>query len=152
MQAGRACYEENLRCAPCIRAEQHTYDLRDLTSRSGMSIRICLPCQIIAGYACWFLKRAHDRVPPPFAGEVSLGHHSNQESLITSIVFCGTMVGAYSWGVLGDAKGRRVGFFGTAIFTFIFGLLSAASPNYMVSLCRVADLASVLLSIVQDLG
>ncbi|CAK0787220.1 hypothetical protein CVIRNUC_010436 [Coccomyxa viridis] len=55
----------------------------------------------------------------------------NQESLITSIVFCGTMVGAYSWGVLGDAKGRRVGFFGTAIFTFIFGLLSAASPNYM---------------------
>ena len=56
----------------------------------------------------------------------------NQESLITSIVFCGTMVGAYSWGVLGDAKGRRVGFFGTAIFTFIFGLLSAASPNYMV--------------------
>ena len=59
----------------------------------------------------------------------------NQESLITSIVFCGTMVGAYSWGVLGDAKGRRVGFFGTAIFTFIFGLLSAASPNYMVGPC-----------------
>jgi len=56
----------------------------------------------------------------------------SQESLITSIVFCGTMIGAYSWGVLGDAKGRRVGFFGTAIFTFMFGLLSAASPNYMV--------------------
>ena len=61
----------------------------------------------------------------------------NQESLITSIVFCGTMVGAYSWGVLGDAKGRRVGFFGTAIFTFIFGLLSAASPNYMVGFCCI---------------
>lgn len=55
-----------------------------------------------------------------------------QESLITSIVFCGTMIGAYSWGVLGDAKGRRVGFFGTAMFTFVFGVLSAASPNYMV--------------------
>ena len=55
-----------------------------------------------------------------------------QESLITSIVFCGTMIGAYSWGVLGDAKGRRMGFFATAIFTFIFGVLSAASPNYTV--------------------
>ena len=76
----------------------------------------------------------------------------NQESLITSIVFCGTMVGAYSWGVLGDAKGRRVGFFGTAMFTFIFGLLSAASPNYMVRLCGVADLASALSSILKELG
>ena len=55
-----------------------------------------------------------------------------QESLITSIVFCGTMIGAYSWGVLGDAKGRRVGFFATAMFTFVFGVLSAASPNYAV--------------------
>ena len=55
-----------------------------------------------------------------------------QESLITSIVFCGTMIGAYSWGVLGDAKGRRVGFFATAMFTFVFGVLSAASPNYVV--------------------
>ncbi|CAL5229494.1 g12830 [Coccomyxa viridis] len=54
-----------------------------------------------------------------------------QESLITSIVFCGTMIGAYSWGVLGDAKGRRVGFFATAMFTFVFGVLSAASPNYV---------------------
>ena len=55
-----------------------------------------------------------------------------QESLITSIVFCGTMIGAYSWGVLSDAKGRRAGFFATAIFTFVFGVLSAASPNYVV--------------------
>jgi MFS family permease len=60
------------------------------------------------------------------------GISPSQESLITSIVFCGTMAGAYSWGILGDVRGRRVGFFGTAAFTFVFGALSAASPNYLV--------------------
>lgn len=54
------------------------------------------------------------------------------ESLITSIVFCGTMAGAYGWGVLGDARGRRIGFAATAAFTFAFGILSAAAPNYLV--------------------
>lgn len=42
------------------------------------------------------------------------------------------MAGAYGWGVLGDARGRRVGFAATAAFTFAFGILSAASPNYLV--------------------
>lgn len=56
-----------------------------------------------------------------------------QESLITSVVFGGTMLGAYSWGWVSDAKGRRVGFFGTAMFTFLFGILSALAPNYQVS-------------------
>lgn len=60
------------------------------------------------------------------------GISPSAESLITSIVFCGTMLGAYGWGVLGDAKGRRVGFAATAAFTFAFGILSAASPNYFV--------------------
>ncbi|EIE20417.1 MFS general substrate transporter [Coccomyxa subellipsoidea C-169] len=59
------------------------------------------------------------------------GISPSAESLITSIVFCGTMLGAYGWGVLGDAKGRRVGFAATAAFTFAFGILSAASPNYL---------------------
>ena len=70
-----------------------------------------------------------------------------QESLITSIVFCGTMIGAYSWGVLGDAKGRRVGFFATAIFTFVFGVLSAASPNYVVRTpsCAVQHISTCFL-------
>ena len=57
-----------------------------------------------------------------------------KESLITSVVFAGTMLGAYSWGWLADAKGRRVGFFGTAMFTFLFGILSALAPNYQVRL------------------
>ena len=55
-----------------------------------------------------------------------------QESLITSVVFLGTMTGAYAWGALADARGRRSGFFGTAIFTCLFGLLSAAAPSYGV--------------------
>ncbi len=44
----------------------------------------------------------------------------------------GTMAGATLWGRLADACGRRVGFFGTAVFTFAFGLASAGSPNYAV--------------------
>lgn len=33
---------------------------------------------------------------------------SQQESLITSIVFAGMLVGAYSWGVVSDKFGRRL--------------------------------------------
>ncbi|DBA80728.1 TPA: hypothetical protein ACH3X1_007959 [Trebouxia sp. C0004] len=54
----------------------------------------------------------------------------SQESLITSVVFVGTMSGAYAWGSLGDAKGRKLGFFATALFTFTFGILSAVAPSY----------------------
>jgi MFS family permease len=32
---------------------------------------------------------------------------SQQESLITSVVFAGMLVGAYSWGVVSDRYGRR---------------------------------------------
>ena len=42
------------------------------------------------------------------------------------------MAGATLWGRLADACGRRVGFFGTAVFTFAFGVASAGSPNYAV--------------------
>ncbi len=58
----------------------------------------------------------------------------SQESLITSVVFVGTMSGAYAWGSLGDAKGRKLGFFATALFTFTFGVLSAVAPSYGASL------------------
>lgn len=59
----------------------------------------------------------------------------SQESLITSVVFVGTMSGAYAWGSLGDAKGRKLGFFATALFTFTFGVLSAVAPSYGVYVC-----------------
>lgn len=58
------------------------------------------------------------------------GLSAAQESWITSVVFIGMMFGSYVWGALSDGKGRKVGFFATAIFTAVFGLLSAVAPNY----------------------
>ena len=77
------------------------------------------------------------------------GISPGQESLITSVVFVGTMAGAYSWGVLGDARGRRAGFFATAVFTFFFGAPSAFAPNYTVGmrllLCMLGQRMSICL-------
>lgn len=35
------------------------------------------------------------------------GISSHQQSLITSVVFAGMLVGAYSWGIVSDKHGRR---------------------------------------------
>ncbi|OMO73863.1 General substrate transporter [Corchorus olitorius] len=59
------------------------------------------------------------------------GLSSHEESLITSVVFVGMLVGAYSWGVVSDKYGRRKGFLITAIVTAAAGFLSALSPNYI---------------------
>ncbi|KAJ9164525.1 hypothetical protein P3X46_024091 [Hevea brasiliensis] len=59
------------------------------------------------------------------------GLTSKQESLITTVVFVGMMVGAYSWGLLSDKYGRRKGFLVPAIVTSGFGLLSSFAPNYV---------------------
>ncbi|KAJ8759598.1 hypothetical protein K2173_008778 [Erythroxylum novogranatense] len=63
--------------------------------------------------------------------------NSRQESLISSVVFAGMLVGAYSWGVVSDRFGRRRGFLVTAIVTSGAGVLSALAPNYVALLiCR----------------
>ncbi|CAK7339783.1 unnamed protein product [Dovyalis caffra] len=65
---------------------------------------------------------------------------SHQESLITSVVFAGMLVGAYSWGIVSDRYGRRKGFLVTAIITSGAGFLSAFAPNYpvlLISRCLV---------------
>ncbi|KAM5579773.1 organic cation/carnitine transporter 7 [Rosa sericea] len=58
------------------------------------------------------------------------GLSSKQESFITSVVFTGMLVGAYSWGIVSDNYGRRKGFLITAMITSGAGFLSAFSPNY----------------------
>ncbi|KAB1213095.1 Organic cation/carnitine transporter 7 [Morella rubra] len=59
------------------------------------------------------------------------GLSSNEESLITSVVFAGMLVGAYSWGIVSDKHGRRKGFLITATVTAAAGFLSAFAPNYL---------------------
>ncbi|KAJ4844503.1 Organic cation/carnitine transporter 7 [Turnera subulata] len=65
---------------------------------------------------------------------------SNQESAITTVVFVGMLVGAYSWGAVSDKFGRRKGFLVTAIITSAAGFMSAFAPNYttlIISRCLV---------------
>lgn len=57
---------------------------------------------------------------------------SHEESFITSVVFAGMLIGAYSWGVVSDIFGRRKGFLITASITSGAGFLSAFSPNLTV--------------------
>lgn len=55
---------------------------------------------------------------------------STQESLVTTVVFVGMLIGAYSWGLISDHYGRRMGLLSIAIVTTGAGFLSAFSPNY----------------------
>uniref|UniRef100_A0A1D1Y3B9 Organic cation/carnitine transporter 7 n=2 Tax=Anthurium amnicola TaxID=1678845 RepID=A0A1D1Y3B9_9ARAE len=62
--------------------------------------------------------------------QLEWGLSSHDESMITSIVFVGMLVGAYTWGVIADIYGRRKGFLFTAIVTSGAGFLSSFAPNY----------------------
>lgn len=64
------------------------------------------------------------------AARCEWGLSSTQEAALSATVFGGMMVGAYAWGALSDAAGRRAAFFVPAVFTFIAGALSAAAPNF----------------------
>lgn len=46
-----------------------------------------------------------------------------------SIIFVGMLVGAFGWGLLSDAYGRRVGWQASTALTAIAGVLSAAAPD-----------------------
>lgn len=59
------------------------------------------------------------------------GLSSSEESLITTVVFAGMLVGAYSWGFISDNYGRRRGLLSVAIVSTAAGFLSSLSPNYI---------------------
>ncbi|XP_027176886.1 organic cation/carnitine transporter 7-like [Coffea eugenioides] len=58
----------------------------------------------------------------------------SEESLLTSVVMAGTLVGAYFWGTIADAYGRRRGFIGAVTVLSIAGICCAFSPNYILLL------------------
>ncbi|XP_011093914.1 organic cation/carnitine transporter 7 isoform X2 [Sesamum indicum] len=59
------------------------------------------------------------------------GLSSGQESLITTVVFAGMLIGAYAWGIISDNYGRRMGLLSIAVVTSIFAILSVFAPNYI---------------------
>ncbi|KAK4267731.1 hypothetical protein QN277_024471 [Acacia crassicarpa] len=54
-----------------------------------------------------------------------------QENSLTSVVFAGTLIGAYAWGIVSDKHGRRKGFLIPSLITATAGLLSAFSPSFI---------------------
>ncbi|KAJ4798857.1 Organic cation/carnitine transporter 7 [Rhynchospora pubera] len=58
------------------------------------------------------------------------GISDGQESLISSVVFAGMLIGACTWGFISDNYGRRMGFLCTATTTSLAGFMSAVAPNY----------------------
>ncbi|XP_047325337.1 organic cation/carnitine transporter 7-like [Impatiens glandulifera] len=65
------------------------------------------------------------------AVKLKWGLSSSEESLITTVVFAGMLVGAYSWGLISDNYGRRRGLLSVAIVSTGAGFLSSFSPNYI---------------------
>lgn len=62
-----------------------------------------------------------------------------QAALITTAVAVGMLLGAYVWGRLADAHGRRPAFLACTATTFVCGLLSALAPSYRaILLARAA--------------
>lgn len=53
-----------------------------------------------------------------------------QESILTSVVFVGMLVGVYAMGALADTIGRKKGFLASALLLAAAGVASALSPSF----------------------
>ncbi|XP_022723469.1 organic cation/carnitine transporter 7-like [Durio zibethinus] len=81
----------------------------------------------------WFAE-AMEVMILSFIGEAvksEWGLSSGQESLLSTVVFAGMLMGASSWGLVSDNYGRRKGFLSITVVTSGAGLLSTFSPNYL---------------------
>ncbi|XP_009800311.1 organic cation/carnitine transporter 7-like [Nicotiana sylvestris] len=54
-----------------------------------------------------------------------------QESLITTVIFAGMLIGCYYWGFITDNYGRRNGLLRIAIVTAVPAVLTTFCPNYI---------------------
>ncbi|KAG2536464.1 organic cation/carnitine transporter 7-like isoform X2 [Panicum virgatum] len=52
------------------------------------------------------------------------------ESILSSVVFAGMLIGAFTWGFISDRYGRRTVLLLSTLLTCGLGFLSALSPNY----------------------
>uniref|UniRef100_A0ACD5T9S9 Uncharacterized protein n=1 Tax=Avena sativa TaxID=4498 RepID=A0ACD5T9S9_AVESA len=68
-------------------------------------------------------------VGPLVRGEWEIS--AQDESLLSSVVFCGMLIGSCSWGLVSDKYGRRTALLFSTLFTTGMGFISAFSPNYL---------------------
>ncbi|KAF8723340.1 hypothetical protein HU200_021864 [Digitaria exilis] len=66
---------------------------------------------------------------------------AQHESLLSSVVFTGMLIGACSWGYISDKYGRRTALLFSIILTTGAGFLSALSPNYISLLIVLSRLS-----------
>lgn len=101
---------------------------------------------LVLGYAgMGWISEAMEMMLLSFVGpavQSEWGLSSHQESLITSVVFVGMLIGAYSWGVVSDYYGRKKGFLITAMVTAGAGFLSSWAPNF-ISLITLRSLVGL---------
>ena len=64
--------------------------------------------------------------------QCTFGVSKSQTAWLASAVFAGMLCGAYLTGHISDQYGRRAGFGFTTLLVAVFGVLSAAAPNFTV--------------------
>ncbi|CAN1338021.1 Organic cation/carnitine transporter 7 [Linum perenne] len=111
--------------------EGQSYNLDEALASVGFG-KFQILVLFYAGFG-WFAE-AMEIMILSFVGpavKLEWGLTANQESLLTTVVFAGMLLGAYSWGIVSDKCGRRKGFFIITMITSGAGLISSFSPNYL---------------------
>ena len=118
------------RVPPSAMFEDHTYTVDDAVNALGFG-RFQMFMLVYTGMA--WTSDAMEMMLLSFIGPAVRCYWDlspASESVMSSVVFVGMMVGAYLWGYTADRFGRRAGFLATAAATFLFGVASAFAPSY----------------------